>query len=121
MMSKGRDASEFFSDVVKNVVAFCSCSAYLRGASRSLDSVRTASKSKKKPPTTSSPGDDARRWREGAAAPRDAEIIREHFQCVFGPRSLEPFEQRRRVLPDFSSISEGLFHVFEVYFGHYRL
>ena len=24
-----------------------------------------------KPPTTSSPGDDARRWREGAAAPRD--------------------------------------------------
>ena len=33
--------------------------ADLRGASRSLDSVRTASNSKKKPPTTSSPGDDA--------------------------------------------------------------
>ena len=33
-----------------------------------------ASNSKKKPATTSSPGDDARRWREGAAAPRDAEI-----------------------------------------------
>ena len=33
-----------------------------------------ASKSKTRPPTTSSPGDDARRWREGAAAPRDAEI-----------------------------------------------
>ena len=48
---------------------------YLRGASRSLDSVRTAPKSKKKPPTASSPRDDARRWREGAAAPRDAEII----------------------------------------------
>ena len=31
----------------------------LRGESRCLDSVRTASKSKKKPPTTSSPGDDA--------------------------------------------------------------
>jgi len=29
---------------------------------------------KKKPPATSSPGDDARRWREGTAAPRDAEI-----------------------------------------------
>ena len=38
-----------------------------------LDSVRTASKSKKKPPTTPSPGDDARRWREGASQ-RDAEI-----------------------------------------------
>ena len=34
-----------------------------------------ASKSKKRPPTTSSPGDDAHRWRKGAAAPRDAEII----------------------------------------------
>ena len=46
----------------------------LRGASRSLESVRTASKSNKKPPTTSSDEDDAHRWREGAAAPRDAEI-----------------------------------------------
>ena len=50
--------------------------ADLRGASRSLDSVRMASKSKKKPPTTSSPADDVRRWRDGAAAPRDAEIAR---------------------------------------------
>jgi len=33
-----------------------------------------ASKTKKKPPTTSSPRDDARLWREGTAAPRDAEI-----------------------------------------------
>ena len=33
--------------------------ADLRGASWSLDSVRTASTSKKKPPTTSSPGDDS--------------------------------------------------------------
>ena len=48
---------------------------HLRGASRSLDSVRTASNSKKRPPTTSSPGNDARRWREGTAAPRDAEIV----------------------------------------------
>ena len=30
---------------------------------------------KKKPPTTSSDGYESRRWREGAAAPRDAEII----------------------------------------------
>ena len=36
-------------------------------------SSRTASKSKTKPSTTSSLKDDARRWREGAAAPRDAE------------------------------------------------
>ena len=42
----------------------------------SVKVVRTASESKKKPPTTSSPGDDARRWREGTAAPRDAEIAR---------------------------------------------
>ena len=48
--------------------------AHLRGASRSLDSVRMASKSKSKPPATSSPGDESRRWREGTAAPRDAEI-----------------------------------------------
>ena len=33
-------------------------------------SVQTASKSKKRPPTTSSPADDARRWREGATTPR---------------------------------------------------
>ena len=33
--------------------------ADLRGASYSLETVRTASNSKKKPPTTSSPGDDS--------------------------------------------------------------
>ena len=49
---------------------------YLRGASWSLDSVRTASNSKKKPPTTSSDGHESRRWREGTVAPRDAGIVR---------------------------------------------
>jgi len=33
------------------------------------------SKSKKKPPMTSSDGYESRRWREGTAAPRDAEIV----------------------------------------------
>tara|TARA_B100000683_G_scaffold53103_2_gene50767 strand:- start:125 stop:301 length:177 start_codon:yes stop_codon:yes gene_type:complete len=33
-----------------------------------------ASKSEKKPPTTSSDGHESHRWREGAAAPQDAEI-----------------------------------------------
>ena len=51
------------------------CNGVLRGASRSLDAVRMASKSKKKPPTTSSDGDESPRWREGTAAPRDAEIV----------------------------------------------
>ena len=41
-----------------------------------------ASKSKKKPPTTSSDGHESRRWREGAAAPRDAEIARYHARLV---------------------------------------
>ena len=45
----------------------------LCGASWFLDSVRIHSKSKKRLPTTSSPGDDARRRREGTVAPRDAE------------------------------------------------
>ena len=48
--------------------------AQLGAISASLDSVQTDSKSKKKPPTTSSDGHESRRWREGAAAPRDAEI-----------------------------------------------
>ena len=47
----------------------------LRGASQLLASVRMASKSKNKPPTTSSDGTESRRWREGTAAPRDAEIV----------------------------------------------
>ena len=46
----------------------------LCGASWSLDSVRTAPKSKTRPPTSIIPGDDAHRWRDGAAAPRDAAI-----------------------------------------------
>ena len=50
-------------------------SRFLRGASLSLDSVRTASKSKDKPPTTSSDGHESHRWREGVTAPRDAEIM----------------------------------------------
>ena len=47
---------------------------HLRGASRSLDAVRTASKIKKKPPTSIIPGNESRRWREGASTRRDAEI-----------------------------------------------
>ena len=37
--------------------------------------VRIHSNSKKKPATTSSPGDDAPRWREGVSTQRDAEIM----------------------------------------------
>ena len=47
---------------------------YLRGASRSLDAVRTAPNSKKRPPPTLSDGHESHRWREGTAVPRDAEI-----------------------------------------------
>ena len=54
----------------------------LRGAS-----VRMASKSKKKPPTTSSDGHKSRRWREGTAAPRDAEIARPKASRAPGARS----------------------------------
>ena len=43
----------------------------------SLDAVRMTSKSKKKPPTTSSDGNESRRWREGVSTQRDAEIARE--------------------------------------------
>ena len=46
----------------------------MRGASWSLDSVRMAPKSKKKPPTAFSHEDESRRWRETATKPRDAEI-----------------------------------------------
>ena len=35
------------------------------------------SKSKKKPPSTFSDRDESRRWREGAAAPQDAELCLE--------------------------------------------
>ena len=50
--------------------------AQLGAISASLDSVQTDSKSKKKPPTTSSDGHESRRWREGAAAPRDRDAPR---------------------------------------------
>ena len=50
-------------------------SEFGRDSGQSLDSVRTASKSKKKPLTASSDGHESPRWREGAAAPRDAEIM----------------------------------------------
>ena len=43
-------------------------------------SVQTASKSKKRPPTTSSPADDARRWREGATTPRCPQNAATHHQ-----------------------------------------
>ena len=45
-----------------------------------------ASKSKKRPPTTCSPGDDARRWRESAAGRRDLTSLR-HL-----PRALSSIE-----------------------------
>jgi len=54
----------------------------LRGALRSRDAVRTAPKSEKKPPTTSSDGNESHRWREGTAAPRDAEISTAAFVIV---------------------------------------
>ena len=41
---------------------------------RGLDSIRIHSNSKKKPPTSIIPGDESRRWREGASRQRDAEI-----------------------------------------------
>ena len=59
-------------DVLLEVVEFAVqpvCDIY-----RVAISPEMRSKSKTRPPTTSSPGDDARRWREGAAAPRDAAI-----------------------------------------------
>ena len=82
-------------------------SSGLRGASQSRDSVRTASKTKKKPPTSIIPRDDARRWREGASTQRDAEIcvgygwwkcwgeVSHAFKistaCVGSSRRLRPF------------------------------
>ena len=48
----------------------------LHGASRSLDSVQTASNSKKRPPTAIIPGHESPRRRETAGPPRGAEIRR---------------------------------------------
>ena len=47
-----------------------------RAGVRRLDRVQIDSKLKKKPPTTSSDGRESHRWREGTAAPRDAEVAR---------------------------------------------
>ena len=65
---------------------------------RACDAVRTASKSKKKPPTTSSDGHESHRWREGAAAPRDAEIAPPKLLLLLRPppKRLELPPPRRR-------------------------
>ena len=55
----------------------------LRGASRSRDAVRMASISENKPPSGFSDGDESRRWREGTAAPRDAEIVLQEEDAIF--------------------------------------
>ena len=44
-----------------------------------------ASNSKNKPPTTSSDGSESRRWREGAAAPRDARFPRRSTRAAAKP------------------------------------
>ena len=49
-----------------------------------------ASKSKKKPPTAIIPGDDARRWREGVSAQRDAEIARRIASSIMSLRFVMP-------------------------------
>ena len=53
-------------------------------------SVRTASKSEKKPATTSSDENESRRWREGASTRRDAEICRQdkNDEAGDGPKLL---------------------------------
>ena len=57
----------------------------LRGASRSRDAVRMASKSKNKPPTASSDGHESHRWREGAATLQNAEIALHLLLYSSGP------------------------------------
>ena len=54
------------------MVYFVILSEFGRDSGQSLDSVRTASKSKKKPLTASSDGHESPRWRGNAAAPRHA-------------------------------------------------
>ena len=49
---------------------------HLRGASYSLETVRTASKSQEKPPTSIIPGDESHQQSEGAATLQNAEIAR---------------------------------------------
>ena len=49
-----------------------------------------ASKSKNKPPTSIIPGDDARRWREGVSAQRDAEIARRIASSIMSLRFVMP-------------------------------
>ena len=49
-----------------------------------------ASKSKNEPPTSVIPGDDARRWREGVSAQRDAEIARRIASSIMSLRFVMP-------------------------------
>ena len=60
------------------VTIFFHC-AYLRGAFPSKRSERPRNR-KKKPPATSSPGDDARRWRETVSEHREIYLF---FSCPF--------------------------------------
>ena len=74
----------------------------LRGASYSLETVRMASKSTKKPSTTSSDGHESRRWREGASTRRDAEIARS--LCT---RGRPPHNQQTRPVLTTAARSSG--------------
>ena len=49
-----------------------------------------ASKSKNKPPTTSSDGHESRRWREGVSTQRDAEIARRIASSIMSLRFVMP-------------------------------
>ena len=51
-------------------------------------SARTASKSKKRPPTTSSDGHDARRWRKGSRTPRPRVLVVEGVGALAAPHAL---------------------------------
>ena len=64
----------------------------------SPDAVRIHSKSQEKPPTTSSDGDESRRWREGAAAPSDADsdFVDEVGDDYFGGPRVGHREEFRR-------------------------
>ena len=57
------------------MVSFSILGEFGRDSGQSLDAVRIGSNLDQRPPTTSSGGHESRRWRKGAAAPRDAEII----------------------------------------------
>ena len=82
--------------------------AQLGAISASLDSVRTDSKSKKKPPTTSSDGHESRRWREGAAAPRDRDSPRRPEGDDGDPGQAGAGGRRIRILGDLSGLAVGV-------------